>query len=145
MTARREWIVLVAALGAAACGAPPVPPGTDGSASDVFAPDGGAHDVYAPDRFDAASHDVPIDWTQPHCVAGDMQACTCSGGAPGEQTCMTDGTYGACVCGDGGLTDVRNCDPDSQVPCACAGGAPGVQTCDSTGSAFGSCVCNGDG
>ena len=32
------------------------------------------------------------------CVTGQNIACTCSNGASGSQTCLSDGTYGSCSC-----------------------------------------------
>jgi hypothetical protein len=43
------------------------------------------------------SHNVP-------CSSGDIQSCTCAGGAGGTQSCDSDGTYTACSCpAEGGM------------------------------------------
>jgi len=35
----------------------------------------------------------------PQCVVGASAACTWAGGAAGGQTCQTDHSFAACVCG----------------------------------------------
>lgn len=44
------------------------------------------------------------------CTAGRIEACPCTGGAPGAQTCGADGVHGPCVClaSDAGPVDVAD-------------------------------------
>ena len=45
------------------------------------------------------------------CVWGSVQACVCPTGAPGARRCLSDGTFGPCVCGalaDTGTADVAD-------------------------------------
>jgi hypothetical protein len=63
------------------------------------------------------------DDARPVCVAGRVEACPCIGGSTGIQTCLADGTFGACMCGDadGGPVDAGDAvdagdTPDSGEP-----------------------------
>ena len=48
------------------------------------------------------------------CVAGKVEACPCSGGAQGVQTCKDDGSgFGACDCGGGGEIDAGGTEPEA--------------------------------
>ncbi len=50
------------------------------------------------------------------CVSGSTQACACSGGRSGVQTCNASGSYEACDCGgDGGLVDGSRADGGSDA------------------------------
>lgn len=42
----------------------------------------------------------------PLCTPGAQVACACPGGAASVQVCQTNGTLGACACGDGGTAAV---------------------------------------
>ena len=43
-----------------------------------------------------------VDPAPSTCVAGRSEACACSDGRSGSQTCMPDGTFGSCTCTGGG-------------------------------------------
>lgn len=67
------------------------------------------------------------------CQTATTQACTCTDGAQGAQTCAQD-TWGSCVC-DG--TPV--CQTGATQGCVCTNGASGSQTCSS--EQWGTCAC----
>jgi len=81
------------------------------------------------------------------CVPGQVNFCPCAGDLPtspsGTQTCLPDGTYGLCQCGDGTATggaegstgDTANSDSDSQgssgdTPNLCGNGFEDAGECD---------------
>jgi hypothetical protein len=49
------------------------------------------------------------------CATGAQQACSCSNGGSGMETCGSDGVFGACSCSSGG--------PDASVDTGTGGGA----------------------
>lgn len=51
------------------------------------------------------------------CSSGQNQTCSCSSGQSGTRSCSEDGTWGDCLCGDGGIDgdqDSDGCLPDCQ-------------------------------
>lgn len=60
------------------------------------------------------------------CVPGRVEACPCEGGGGGVQTCLADGTFGACACGP--LTDaVDAAGGDAAAETEVADGAGGAE------------------
>lgn len=55
----------------------------------------------------------------PLCDPGEVRTCTCNTGAPGEQTCQSDGQdYLSCACNDAGVSRDAGVPgpPDSSTP-----------------------------
>lgn len=50
----------------------------------------------------SCSSDDGAEGTAPRCVVGKVEACACSSGVLGTQSCLTDGTFGECECGQEG-------------------------------------------
>ncbi len=76
------------------------------------------------------------------CTAGATQACTCTDGAQGSQTCAAAGTWEGCVCQDPHCTpacDGKECGDDG-CGGTCGPGCPAGQTCGTSGAAAGHCA-----
>ena len=64
----------------------------------------------------------------------------------GGSTSSSTATVTAASSSSGSSGSAPACVPGAQIACACPGGQPtGVQVCDSSGSAFGPCLCGGQG
>ncbi|MCB9641428.1 MAG: hypothetical protein H6727_21210 [Myxococcales bacterium] len=74
------------------------------------------------------------------CTPGSTQACTCSDGKMGSQTCIPSGAaFDACTC-----SGTQACTPGSTQACTCSDGKSGTQSCNTAGTGFDACACNGN-
>jgi hypothetical protein len=70
------------------------------------------------------------------CQEGASEACACSNGDSGSQTCH-DGAWSACTCSP--TPPPSDCQNGAQQSCSCSGGGQGSETCSN--GVWSSCQC----